>query len=179
MPEIKKYLSIVALGASRDKLAREFMGAVARRGCEIDECRIMPLGDRFSAALLLSGNWSTMGKMESAMPGLAEQLGLSVHCQHARRGEPETQFRPYAAEVVAPQQPGLLNELINFFSDQDTRVVEISAQSYDSGMTGAAMCTLHLALQVPISHHPQTLRDAFMDVCDELHADGLFDPVKT
>lgn len=179
MPEIKKYLSIVALGGNRDKLARDLVGAIARRGCEISECRITPLGDQFSASMLLRGNWSAMGKMESALPGLAEHLGLAVQFEHARPAQAQPDFRPYAAEVVAPQQPGLLGELLDFFTDQGTQVIEISAQSYESGLTGALMCTMHLAVNVPTSHHPQTLRDAFMDVCDDLHADGLLDPIKT
>ena len=179
MPEIKKYLSIVAVGASRDKLARDLVDAVVQRGCEISECRITPLGDQFSAALLLSGNWSAMGKMQSALPGLAEQLGLAIQSRHSRPAAPETAYRPYAAEVVAPQQTRLLGELLDFFAEQETRVVEISVQAYESGLTGAPMCTLHIALQVPLDHHPQTLRDAFMDMCDDLHADGLLDPVKT
>ncbi|HET7315080.1 glycine cleavage system protein R [Salinisphaera sp.] len=179
MPEIKKYLSLVALGASRDKLAHDLIRAIGRRGCEILECRITPLGDHFSAAVLLSGNWSAMGKMESALPGLAEHLGLSIRFEHTEPAEPPRDFRPYAAEVVAPQQPRLLSELMSFFTEQDVAVVEASVQAYQSGMTGADMCTTHLSLHVPISQHPQTLRDAFMDVCDDLHADGLLDPIKT
>ena len=84
MPEIKKHLSIVALGRNRDKLARDLVGAIARRGCEISECRITPLGDQFSASMLLRGNWSAMGKMESALPGLAEHLGLAVQFQRRK-----------------------------------------------------------------------------------------------
>lgn len=179
MPETKKYLSVVALGAQREQLSRDLITAIAHRGCEISECRITPLGDHFSACLLLAGNWSAMGKMESALPGLAAHLGLSIQYQHTRTAAPQTQYRPYAAEVVAPQQPRLLDELIGFFSDQSVGIHEASVQAYQSSLTGADMCTLHLSLQVPINHHPQTLRDAFMDICDELHADGLLDPIKT
>ncbi|RJS92671.1 glycine cleavage system protein R [Salinisphaera sp. Q1T1-3] len=179
MPEIKKYLSIVVLGESRDRLAHDLVSAIARRGCEIEECRITPLGDRFSAVMMLAGNWSAMGKMESALPGLAEHLGLAIQFEHTHHAEPAPDFRPYAAEIVAPQHPRLLGELMSFFSEQDVRVHEASVQAYDSGMTGAAMCTMHMSLQVPLNQHPQTLRDAFMDICDDLNADGLLDPIKT
>lgn len=179
MPEIKKYLSLTALGVHRERLAHDLIGAIARRGCEIEECRITPLGDHFSAVLLIAGNWSAMGKMESALPGLAEHLGLVVQFEHTQRAEPLPDYRPYAAEVVAPQQAKLLGELVVFFADQDVHVHELSVQAYESGMTGAAMCTVHMSLQVPLSQHPQTLRDAFMDVCDDLNADGLLDPIKT
>tara|TARA_B100002052_G_scaffold296380_1_gene324661 strand:- start:2042 stop:2581 length:540 start_codon:yes stop_codon:yes gene_type:complete len=179
MPEIKKYLSLVALGSARERLAHDLIGAVARRGCAVEECRITPLGDHFSAVMLIAGNWSAMGKMESALPGLAEQLGLSVHFEHTQPSEPATEFRPYAAEVVGPQQSRMLGELVAFFSEQDVRIHELSVQTYEAGMTGALMSTVHMSLQVPLNQHPQTLRDAFMDVCDDLNADGLLDPIKT
>jgi len=57
--------------------------------------------------------------------------------------------------------------------------MEISAQAYESGFTGAPMCSIHLALQVPMTQHPQSLREAFMDLCDDLHADGMLDPIKS
>ncbi|ROO28592.1 glycine cleavage system protein R [Salinisphaera japonica] len=179
MPEIKKYLSLVALGTARERLAHDLIGAVARRGCAVEECRITPLGDHFSAVMLLAGNWSAMGKMASALPGLAETLGLSIQFEHTEPGVPAPDYRPYAAEVVGPQQPRTLGELVAFFSEQDVLIHELSVQAYDAGMTGAAMCTVHMSLRVPINQHPQTLRDAFMDICDDLNADGLLDPIKT
>jgi glycine cleavage system transcriptional repressor len=179
MPEIKKYLCLAALGAHHHKLAHDLAWAIDRRGCEILECRITPLGDKFSAVMLLAGNWSAMGKMESALPGLADHFGLSIQFEHARAATSAPDFRPYAAEVIAPQHPRLFTNLIGFFADQGVHVYEASNQSYQSSMTGAHMCNIHMALQVPVDQHPQTLRDAFMDVCDELHADGLLDPIKT
>lgn len=179
MPEIKKHLSITALGSHYDTLTHDLVRAIDRRGCEILDCRIMPLGDFFSAALLLAGNWSAMGKMESALPGLAERLGLSIQFRHSKPAATATGYRPYAAEVIAPQHRHLFGEVIGFFTDQGVHIHEAGAQCYQSAMTGADMCNIHLSLQVPMSQRPQTLRDAFMDLCDELHADGLLDPIKT
>ena len=176
---MKKYLSLTALGGARERLAHDMIGAITRRGCAIEECRITPLGNRFSAALLIAGNWSAMGKLESALPGLAEQLGGSVHFEHAQPGESAKDFRPYAAEVVGPQQARMPGELVAFFAEQDVHIHELSVQTYEAGMTGALMSTMHMSLQVPLNQHPQTLRDAFMDICDDLNADGLLDPIKT
>lgn len=179
MPEIRKYLALTALAPNRERLAADLIGAIDKRGCEIVECRIAPLGRRFSAALLLAGNWSALGKLESALPGLAEQLGLQFQFAPSDAPPPATDFRPYAAEVSAPQQANLLNELVGFFQAQNVRVIEVNAQVYDSGYTGGTMSSVHLALQVPMSQHPQTLRESFMDLCDDLHADGLLDPIKS
>lgn len=179
MPEMRKHLALVALAPNRERLAGELVGAIEKRGCEVAECRIMPLGQQFSAALLLTGNWSALGKLESALPGLAESLGLQVHAAHTTGAETAKDFRPYAAEIIAAQHGKLLGELLNFFASQDVRVVEINAQAYDSGYTGAALTNINMALHVPLGQHPQTLRETFMDLCDDLHADGLLDPIKT
>src|SRR5699024_5546751 len=168
-----------ALGPSRDRLAVDLVNAIARRGCAVRECRITPLGTHFAAALMLSGNWSAMAKMESALPGLAEHLGLAIQYDHGHPDTSASDFRPYSAEVIAPQQLRLLGELLDFFTQQEVRVVEVSAQAYDSGCTGASMCTIHLGLHVPLTQHTQTLRDNFMDLCDDLHEDGLLAPIKS
>lgn len=179
MPEIKKHLCLVALGPSRERLAADLINAIAHRGCNVTECRITPLGAHFSAALMLTGNWSAMARMESALPGVAEHLGLNIQYDHGDAPDSAADFRPYSAEVIAPQQPRLLGELLEFFAQQGSHVVEVSTQAYDSSFTGATMCNIHLALHVPMAQHPQSLRDAFMDLCDDLHADGMLDPVKT
>jgi glycine cleavage system transcriptional repressor len=73
----------------------------------------------------------------------------------------------------------LLSHLLAFFDEQGVRVREVVTQNYASGYTGADMCNVHLVVHVPVDQHPQALRDAFMDLCDELNADGLFDPIKS
>jgi glycine cleavage system transcriptional repressor len=179
MPEVRKYLSITALAPTRDGLSAELIAGVEQRGCEVAECRIVPLGNHFAASLLLTGNWSALGKLESALPGLADRLGLELRFAHTELPESAPDYRPYSAEVIAPQHSKLLSEILQFFAGQDVRVMEISAQAYESGFTGAPMCSIHLALQVPMTQHPQSLREAFMDLCDDLHADGMLDPIKS
>lgn len=177
--KMRKYLSLTAMAPYRERLASDLVAAVTKRGCEIADCRIAPLGRQFCAALLLTGNWSALGKLESALPGLAEQLGLQLHFAHTELAPQDGDYRPYAAEIVAPQQGDLMSELLSFFGTQDVPVTEISAQTYESGYTGAAMSNIHMTLLVPLNQHPQTLRESFMDLCDDLHADGLLDPIKT
>lgn len=179
MPKIHKYLALVALGSQREHLADDLVHAVEKRGCEVAECRVAPLGQHFSASLLLTGNWSALGKLESALPGLANTLDLKVLTTHTEIADADTDYRPYAAEIIAPQHGKLLGELLRFFAEQDVRVIEINAQAYESTYTGAALTNINMALHVPLAQHPQSLRESFMDLCDDLHADGLLDPIKT
>jgi glycine cleavage system transcriptional repressor len=179
MPETSNLLAFTVIGPESDGQTRELVRAILDRGCEIVECRLARLGTCLTASLVVSGNWSTLGRLETALPTLAERLSLKLQVQRTESTEPQTSMRPYAVEVVAPRRPDLLGHLLGFFEEQEVQVREIVTQTYASGYTGAEMCNVHLVVHVPVDQHPQALRDAFMDLCDELNADGMFDPIKS
>ncbi len=172
-------LSISVLAQPRPQLALELFRAIRERGCEVEDCRLAPIGDRITANLVVSGNWSALGRLETALPGIAEKLDLQVRFQRCGSREPNPDYRPYAADVIAPQQPDLLVHLLEFFHGQDVQVAEMSTQKYQSSHTGAGMCGVQFVLHVPVNQHPQALRESFMDLCDDLNADGMLDPIKS
>jgi glycine cleavage system transcriptional repressor len=55
----------------------------------------------------------------------------------------------------------------------------MSTQKYQSTHTGAGMVSVQMVLHVPVNQHPQALRESFMDLCDDLNADGMLDPIKS
>lgn len=179
MPQIQHLLLIGLTGPQQDDLSRSVINEIAERGCNIIECRISPLGDQFTANLLVGGNWSSLGRLETALPSIADALGLKMHCNRCEAAPEPSQMRPYAVDIIAPQEPGLLRDVLDFFRSQQSEVVEVMAQHYAAGQTGAALANLQLVVHVPLKSHPPTLREAFMDLCDDLHADGLLDPIKT
>jgi glycine cleavage system transcriptional repressor len=176
---VTDYLSIIALGSNKPDLAEQLINAVMERGCEIQDCRAFPVGSKLSVSLLVRGNWSELGRLESALPGLSERFATTIHFARSERQPRAPQYRAYAVEVIAPRQHQLLPRLLHFFSEQGAIVDEISAQEFESAHTGAAMCNLQLMVDVPLNGHPPALRESFMDLCDELSADGILDPVKT
>jgi Glycine cleavage system regulatory protein len=178
-PTNENQLSISVLARPRPELALELFRAISERGGEVEDCRLAGVGDLFTANLVVSGNWSTLGRLETALPGIAEKLDFQVRFQRCGPREQNPEYRPYAADVIAPQQPELLVHLLEFFQEQDLQVAEMTTQSYASTHTGANMCGVQLVLHVPVSQHPQALREAFMDLCDDLNADGMLDPIKS
>ncbi|MEK6806814.1 MAG: ACT domain-containing protein [Pseudomonadota bacterium] len=175
----ENHLSISVLAKPRPQLAMELFKNIRERGCEIEDCRIAPLGDRLAASLVVSGNWSALAKLETALPGIATKLELQVQFTRCGAREQNPEFRPYAVDVIAPQQQDLLVHLLDFFKKQNVDVAEISSQKYASTYTGASMCSVQMVLHVPVNQHPQALRESFMDLCDDLNADGMLDPIKT
>jgi glycine cleavage system regulatory protein len=58
-------LSISALARARADIPLELFKAIRERGGEVEDCRIAPIGDRIAANLVVSGNWSTLGRLET------------------------------------------------------------------------------------------------------------------
>lgn len=179
MPPVEKFLSISVLATARAQLPLELVRAIRERGCEVEDCRISPIGEQIAANLLVSGNWSELGKLETALPGVAEQLDMQVQFIRCNERRPATEFRPYAVEVIAPQQNELIIHLLEFYQGQGVEVAEIVTQKYASTYTGADMCSVQMVVHVPVNQHPQALRESFMDLCDDLNADGMLDPIKS
>ena len=74
-------LSISVLASPRPQLALDLFKAIRERGGEVEDCRIAPVGDRLTANMVVSGNWSALGRLETALPGIAEKLDLQVRFQ--------------------------------------------------------------------------------------------------
>lgn len=179
MSKADNLLSISVLAPSRPRITLDLFRAVRERGCDIEDCRLAPVGDRVGATLLASGTWAALGKLETALPNLAQKFEMLVQFSRCAPRGTTPEFRPYAVEVFAPQHADLLVHLLEFFAGQEVDVPEVMTQKYDSQHTGASMCSVHMVVHVPVNQHPQALRESFMDLCDDLNADGLLDPIKT
>jgi len=125
MPQIENHLSISVLAPARPQLALDLFKAIRERGCDVEDCRFAPIGDRLAASLVVSGNWSALGRLETALPGLATKLDLKVQFTRCGPRAQNPEFRAYAVDVVAPQQQDLLLHLLEFFHAQDVDVAEV------------------------------------------------------
>lgn len=174
-----RLLAITAVGPAADHLGLDLVRGILERGCTLLDTRIVPLGGCVCASLLVGGNWSALGRLESALPALGERLGLSIHFRRTDDIRSQAEYRPYGVEVVAPQRSDLLVHVLEFFKAHEVHLSEIVMHNYHSNHTGAAMCNLQLMAHIPVDQHPQAMRESFMDLCDDLNADGLLDPIKS
>ncbi len=178
MPEINNHLVLSVVGPWRDRLTVDLLKAIRDRGCEVKECRVTPIADAITGCVLITGNWSSVGKLETALPNLAEKLGVQLQFHRTADREDRPDMRPFAVDLNVPQQPDLLVNVIDFFASQDVVVTELVHQDYETSQTSAPMTNIQLVVLVPITQHPPALREAFMDFCDDINADGILDPIK-
>ncbi len=156
--------------------------AVTRRihdsGCSLVDARLVTVGRDVMAAVLASGSWDAIAKLETMLERLAREAELRI--THYRTGPKAMQSNliPYVVEVVAADKPGILYQLAEFFQQQGITVEALHSSRYKAMQTGAEMFTAQLTIGVPSDMHIAALRDDFLDFCDHLNLDAILDPMK-
>lgn len=171
-------LVISALGKDRPGLVDEFTRCILDHQGNIADSRMTVLGGHFAIILLVDGPWNQIAKLEDQLPVTGEQLGLTVTTQRTESDQPAALSLPYAVEVIALDNPGIVHRLANFFSSRTINIQDLVTDSYAAAHTGTPMFNVHMRVNIPADRHIASLREEFMDFCDQHNLDAVIEPVK-
>ncbi len=172
------YLVVSTLGRDHPGIVNELSQTIVESGCNILDSRMTVLGSEFATIMMLSGNWSSIAKLEDALPRLAEKLDLNITSRRTKPRSPGSNLVPYAVEVVAMDHPGIVHEVASFFCTRQINIEDLYTGSYQAPHTGTPMFSLHMTVGVPADQSIASLRGEFMDFCDALNLDAMLAPVK-
>ena len=139
---------------------------------------MMVLGNECSAMLMVHGNWNTLAKLETQLEKLEHALDLSIVSKRTEDAKLRGDALPYAIEVIAMDQPGIVHNLAHFFSSRNINIEDLATHSYAAPHTKTPMFLVNITIGIPATVHIAMLRDEFMDFCDELNLDAVMEPVK-
>jgi len=175
---MKNLLVITALGQDRPGIVNELSRSVVDSGCNMEDSRMTVLGGEFAVIMLVSGKWNELAKLENSLPALGRRLDLLVSTKRTEPPKAMGNVLPYAVEVVALDHPGIVHQLANFFARREINIRDLATASYAAAHTGTPMFSVHMTVDVPAGTHIATLREEFMDFCDQLNLDAIIEPVK-
>lgn len=175
---MKNHLVVSALGQDRPGLVNELSRVILECDCQILDSRMTVLGSEFAMLLLVQGNWNTLTKLEMQLKRLEQVLNLTIIAKRTEARLQTGDILPYAVEVVAAQQPGIVHHLAGFFANRSINIEDLATRSYNAPHTGTPMCSVNLAIGIPASMHIAMLREEFLDFCDELNLDAVLEPIK-
>ncbi|MDQ2695207.1 MAG: glycine cleavage system protein R [Pseudomonadota bacterium] len=175
---MKNALVISALGDDRPGVINELSRTIWECGCSIAESRMTVLGGEIALLLMVHGNWNTLAKLEVQLKRLEQPLGMTIAFRRTEGRKRPGNALPYAVEVVAIDQPGIVYNLTNFFATRSILIEELSTHSYNAPHTATPMFSVNMAIGIPAGVHIAMLRDEFMDFCDRLNLDAVLEPVK-
>ncbi len=175
---MKNYLTITVQGEDRTGLVANLTQIISEAGCAIVESRMAAMASEFGILMLIQGNWSTLAKLEAQLRRLEQNEHLSISVKRCDGQRRHGDVMPYAVEVIAPDQPGIVNGLAAFFAGRSINIEDLVCRRYQAPHTGTAMFSVNLVVGVPTTLHLAVLREEFMDYCDHLNLDAVLEPVK-
>lgn len=173
------YLAVAVLGEDRPDMIDALTQAVSDSKCDIVDSRMTVLGEQRGMLLMVRGNWNTLTRLETQLQKLERQLELGIVCRRTGDYRDQSTLRPYAAEVNALDQPGVVQGVTGFFTSRSIWVEDLATRTYRVPHTGTPMFNLNLIIGVPSRIHIGALREEFLDFCDEHNWDAVLEPLKS
>ena len=175
---MSSFLVISALGEDRPGLVSSLSDIILNAGCNIEDSRMSILGGEFALIMLVSGAWNNIAKLEDSLPAAQEKLNLVINSKRTEERNLTKKEIPYSVEVVSLDHPGIVYQITGFFSQREINIHDMYTTSHRAAHTGSPMFTLSMTIEIPAATHISSLRDQFMDFCDELNLDAIMEPVK-
>jgi glycine cleavage system transcriptional repressor len=173
-------LVITVLGENRPDLIVELTRTIKDAKCTILESRMTELGLEFAGHLLVEGNWNHIARLENALESQGNRYGLKVNTLRAQEPEApdEDSFLPYAVDIFATDQINNIHDLAGFLADRGIPILDLSSSRYPAPFTGSPLFLAHMIVKIPAGMRIVSLRDEFLDFCDQLNLDAILEPVK-
>lgn len=174
---MEKLMAITAMGTDRAGLVRDLSQAVTGSGGSIRESRMIALGSEFAVLMLVAGNWHSVNKIRDRLTQLERDSGLTITVRDTEPRGAESSA-PYNIDVVALDQEGIVLRISSFFANRNLEIAELNTRRYNAPHTGAAMFSVQMTVNLPADVHVATLRDEFLDFCDEHNLDAIMEPAQ-
>lgn len=172
----KQFMLISVFAKDRPGILHQVVGLLTQYQCAIEKCRLATLGAEVNITLLLGGSWDAIAKLETQLPGIESKYELSITKKRTElRQYPESNLLPYSVELISIEKEGLIQEISEFFSDQNINIYELSSNRYQSH-TGTKMTSLRMRIYIPAAYQISEIRENFLLLCEDLNIDAIIEP---
>ena len=176
---MSQLIVLSAIGTDRTGVVQDITKVILACGGNIEESRMTTLGAEFAVLMLVSGNWHTLSRLETALDKLTADNSLTISIRKTGARTSQDARMPYAVDVISLDQQGIVFNLADFFASRDIEIADVATRSYSAAHTGSPMFSVQMAVNVPSGVSISQLRDDFMELCDRLNLDAILEPVKT
>jgi glycine cleavage system transcriptional repressor len=176
--KVSQLVVISAVGSDRAGVVNDLSKVILDCGGNIEESRMTALGSEFAMLLLVSGNWAAISKLEQALDKVAAERSLSIALRKTDERARAEASMPYGIDVVSLDQPGIVFNLSSFFAARKIEIADLATRRYAAAHTGSPMFGIQMTVNVPGTTSISQLRDEFLELCDNLNLDAIFEPIK-
>jgi len=165
-------LVISALGVDRPGIGNELSNVIYTHDLNIEDSRMTVLGGEFAVLLLVSGKQSSIDQFQKISSEIEHSLQMRLLIKATSDTTSVGDSIPYSVEVAALDNPGIVNNIANFFSSRNINIVNLETERYAAPHTGSPMFALHMTIGISAETNIANLRDEFSNICDELNLDA-------
>lgn len=169
-------LLITTISRNDNKIFNELARLAAKHECNMNYSHLYSLGLDKAVSLQITGNWSSIAKIEAALPPLAKRLEIELVFKRSHQEKVERFFLPYKIEIIAVDQPGIMFEITEFVSSLEVHIQQLEAITLNHQQT--PIMRLEMQVDIPAESSIADIREQFLVFCDELNLDGVLEPAK-
>jgi glycine cleavage system transcriptional repressor len=171
-------LAVTILGSRTKKIISDILLAISDCKCTIVEISSSQLGQAIAVYLLIEGNWNHIAKFENTLETIQKNLGLQIHSVRSDKSEKTTQGMPYSLEIIALDQDNIIQSVVTFLCENDISIQEFSASRYQAAYNQSMVFSARFIVIIPKESPLLSVREQFLDFCDQLNVDAILEPVK-
>ena len=175
-------LAITVLGNHQINFIGEILPVVRDCNCNILEIRSSHLGQSAAAYLLIQGNWNQIAKFENTLDNIQKRLAIKIHTlrpdQKDKDKDKGKDCIPYSLETISLDKDSVVESITTFLFDRDITIEEITGSSYQAPYIQSAVFSTKFVILIPPQLPLLSLREEFLDFCDELNIDAILEPIK-
>lgn len=173
-----EHLIISILGENQVGIADKLAEIAANAHCNIVDCKMLVMGQEFTANIHLSGTWNAIAKAEALLDTLEKQMKFHSLRQRTKVPNYPKDVLPYIVYVTAKDQVGLLHKVSHFFSEEVIAISELYSEMRPARKSGVQIMSLTMYVNVPADENIADLRERFILFCDHYNIDGIMEAEK-
>lgn len=171
-------LIISVIGSDQALMLTQLCTFTSKYNGNIEYSNMASFGNEFVLTLLVTGQWNTIAKLEAALPGLEKNLNSPILYKRVAVEKNTETFLPYIIEVIALNHPGILQEITEFFVEQNIPIASMHTQIEPIKNSDARLFSLNMKILIPGDISISEMREQFILLCDDFNLDGVMEPEK-
>ncbi|MCF7964658.1 ACT domain-containing protein [Methylobacter sp. Wu8] len=171
-------LAITVLGNYQTHFIAEILPAVRDCKCNILEIRLSRLAQSSAAYLLIQGNWNQIAKFENTLDIIQRRLDIKIHTLRPEQKDKAKECVPYSLETISLDRDSVTESITSFLFDRKIDIEEITGSCYQAPYIQTSVFSTKFVILIPPQIHLLSLREEFMDFCDQLNIDAILEPIK-
>ncbi|MFK5894052.1 MAG: ACT domain-containing protein [Pseudomonadota bacterium] len=172
---MKQNLIISAIGQDRPGLVNQLSNLIIQNNGSIDDSRMTVLAGEFAIIIKVSADKDKLIDLQNSLKLEMPKIGLDYLSKMSNKAIPTERLIPYNITVLAIDNPGIVNNLSDYFSKLNINIIRLQTDCYPAPHTGTPMFSMKMTISLFENVNISTIKENFIELCEELNLDTTFE----